>query len=105
MKLGEAKYCPLCGCESLERDAYRLTHTNRRGKKGLTETQFQHQQALEFICKACGAAFKIGPSMRHDHATSLIASERRQRPPHEHNLRYEIREVFPALGSEHVPAR
>lgn len=67
----------MCGVRGLERDKYRLTHTNRRGKKGLTTSTFDHKPP-EFLCHACGAAFMLTGSMRYEQAIALMAEERKK---------------------------
>ena len=81
MKLSKAAFCPLCGVRALERDLYRLTHTNKRGKRGLDPNNL-NGKAPEFQCVACGAAFMLAPSLRYEQAIAIF-SEHRKRGVHD----------------------
>lgn len=77
MKLSKARFCPLCGVEALERDWYRLTHTNKRGRRGLDPSNV-NGKAPEFQCTACHAAFMLAPSLRYEQAISILSKERKR---------------------------
>lgn len=78
----EARFCPLCGCESLERDQYRKEH----GKVSRDGRQSYDFQSPEFLCNACGFGFRLTPSLRHEHALVLFKQHREMRPPVENEL-------------------
>lgn len=64
----DAKWCPFCGVESLERD-----------KSG--ETKRKPSFKNEFHCTSCGKGIMIGPSTRYLQATALARGHRQMRPP------------------------
>lgn len=69
-----ARFCPWCG-GAIRRDDYRRDHpTPRRG---------YHNALPEYLCDGCGAAFRLAPSLRHEHANSEFKAHRRMREPRE----------------------
>ena len=64
----DARFCPYCGAESLDRDRYGETLTKPRYKN-------------EFSCRACGVGIQISPSLRTQTANALAKSHRELRPP------------------------
>jgi len=78
----EARFCPLCGCETLDRDDYRREH----GKKSPAGRSGFEFQSPEFLCRICGFGFRLSPSLRHEHATSLFRAHREMRPPVKNEL-------------------
>jgi len=77
-----ARFCPWCGTETLERDEYQREH-GRVSRDGRPAYEFG---IPEYVCRICGAGFKLGPSMRHAHAVALFAEHRKMRPPVENEL-------------------
>lgn len=68
-KFSELRFCPSCGCETLDRDTYR-TESNHPRKDGYPE----------FICRICGLGFRVVPSLRWEQAVRMFAEHRRMRP-------------------------
>lgn len=67
--LGQARFCPWCGTESLMRDYFNQSETHHANSH------------VSFICTSCNRGFSINNSPRVMFAHRMIASERRIRPP------------------------
>jgi hypothetical protein len=67
-KFRDARFCPFCGVQSLERD--------RSG-----ETKEKPAFKNEFHCTTCGMAIAILPSTRYMQAASLAKGHHQMRPP------------------------
>ena len=68
----QARFCPWCGVESLERDQYkRDRHSHGVGNGGCHP---------EFTCRTCGSGFELRNSNRADQAVALLRAESRLRP-------------------------
>lgn len=67
-KFSDAKFCPFCGVEALERDRY-------------GETMVIPRYKLEFSCRACGKGVQLIPSLRYQFASQMATEHRQMRPP------------------------
>jgi hypothetical protein len=64
-KLRNVKFCPWCGCETLDRDQF------------CDEGEFQHK-APAFWCRSCLRGFSIDHSARVYYALNLLKFEKQQ---------------------------
>jgi hypothetical protein len=79
-KYRDARFCPSCGCESLTRDRYRDEVNDRPVQDGRNSFAYG---VPEFVCGACGFGFRLGPSLRTEHANTMFKEHRKMRPPDE----------------------
>jgi hypothetical protein len=84
----DARFCPMCGVESLVRDDFRKDH-GKTMKDGRTS---YHNKPAEFICTTCHCGFGLHQSLRSERAAELFAEHRKKRGPDD---RHEERTAAP----------